>query len=125
MNTNCFAAVKSLNRRIVEPSGRTDHGYHECSTGERTACPPCAGGSRADFGDLAERISDFSHEKTLRLERVVLNALAKKCGFTAGYLRAPRIIGHRLQEKPIHLGEQKSVHRFTKGEVKDAHTARV
>jgi hypothetical protein len=43
------------------------------------------------------------------VERVVLNALARNAALAAGYLRVPRIIGHRLQEKPIHRGEQKTV----------------
>jgi hypothetical protein len=58
-----------------------------------------------------------------QVERVVHNALAKNA-VSGGYLRLLRIIGHRLYEKPIHHGEQKSVNHFTKGELSDAPTAR-
>ncbi|MGC2626724.1 MAG: hypothetical protein WA269_07790, partial [Candidatus Udaeobacter sp.] len=42
-----------------------------------------------------------------QVERVVLNALAKTCGFAARYLRLRRINTHRLEDKPIHLRSRK------------------
>jgi len=42
------------------------------------------------------------------VERVVLNALAKKCGFCRRILRVPRIIDHRFQEKPIQMNANAS-----------------
>jgi hypothetical protein len=45
----------------------------------------------------------------LQVERVVLNALGKNAALAAGYLRVPRTISHRLQDKPIHHGEQRTV----------------
>ena len=43
-----------------------------------------------------------------QVERVVLNALAKTCGFAAEYLRLRRTKWHRLEDKAIHLRSRKA-----------------
>jgi hypothetical protein len=39
----------------------------------------------------------------LKVERVVFNALAKECGFAAGYLRLLRVNWHRFEDSAVRL----------------------
>jgi hypothetical protein len=38
-----------------------------------------------------------------KVERVVFNALAKECGFAAGYLRLWRVNWYRFEDKTVRL----------------------
>ena len=44
--------------------------------------------------------------KVERSPRRLFNALAKECGFAAGYLRLWRVNWHRFEDKTIHLGSR-------------------
>ena len=71
----------------------------------------------------ADQPSADAAEKRLTVERVVLNALAEKCGFAAGYLRLRRLVCHRLRRSRFTpLLNSKSL-RSTRGSVCESECA--
>jgi hypothetical protein len=69
----------------------------------RTPILNAAADPTTDYTD----ITDWDHTRLVKVERVVLNALAK-CGLAAQYLRLRRSYSPSSSEKPIHLGEQRT-----------------